>query len=628
MPYSMNIFTGQLDLVGSGGGGGGGGTVTSVGLADGSTTPIFAITGSPVTGTGTLTETLIVQPAHAVLVGPISGSAQPTFRVLVAGDIPSLSAVYVTQSEVGAANGVASLDSSGKIPSAQLPSTVLQYEGLWNPVTNTPTLQDSTGTNGYVYQISTAFAGPIVGLNNSTMVNFQVGNLVIYSATLGQWQQADALTGVTSVNGAQGAVTVNAINQLTGDITAGPAVGSQEVAATLTATTNATLTTLSSLSLPYSQLTGTPSLSGFATTTLNNLGTTAVNANINPGTNATFTLGTTGLTWSDVLSQEFDVFNGTTFIGSLSYSSNQLELSAQNGIVLNTSSGNITLNNPIVAAQYTGYLYGNGGSTISASTTIPYSAITGGPSTNAITALTGDGTATGPGSAALTLATVNSNVGSFGSSTSIPSFTVNAKGLITAASGNVVVAPAGTLSGTTLNSSVVTSSLTSVSTITSGTWTGTTIAIANGGTGQTSASAAYNVLSPMTTTGDLEYEASPGVAARLPIGTTGQVLTVAGGIPAWAAAGATTTPNKETFVLSSTDITHQYLDLAHVARTNSIIFMVQGSGYLLEGTSYDYSVSYTGGVGSNTRITFLNDLATGGNAALVAGDVVQVNYSY
>jgi hypothetical protein len=53
--------------------------------------------------------------------------------------------------------------------------------------------------------------------------------------------------------------------------------------------------------------------------------------------------------------------------------------------------------------------------------------------------LTGDATATlssvdgtGNVSAALTLATVNSNVGSFGSSTAIPVITVNAKGLITA----------------------------------------------------------------------------------------------------------------------------------------------------------------------------------------------------
>ena len=88
------------------------------------------------------------------------------------------------------------------------------------------------------------------------------------------------------------------------------------------------------------------------------------------------------------------------------------------------------------------------------------------------------------------------------------------------------------------------------------------------------------------------------------------------------------TPNKQTFVLASGDITNQYIDLAQIARTNSIIFMVQGSGYLLEGASYDYSVNYTGGVGGKTRITFLNDLASGGNAALVASDVVQVNYAY
>lgn len=52
---------------------------------------------------------------------------------------------------------------------------------------------------------------------------------------------------------------------------------------------------------------------------------------------------------------------------------------------------------------------------------------------NYITALTGDLTAAGPGSVAGTLATVNANVGAFGSATAVATFTVNAKGLTTAA---------------------------------------------------------------------------------------------------------------------------------------------------------------------------------------------------
>ncbi|MFM0141724.1 hypothetical protein [Paraburkholderia sp. RL18-085-BIA-A] len=63
------------------------------------------------------------------------------------------------------------------------------------------------------------------------------------------------------------------------------------------------------------------------------------------------------------------------------------------------------------------------------------------------------------------------------------------------------------------------------------------VAINNGGTGQSSASAAFNALSPMTTTGDIAYESAAGTASRLPIGSTSQVLTVVSGKPAWATSG-------------------------------------------------------------------------------------------
>lgn len=94
-------------------------------------------------------------------------------------------------------------------------------------------------------------------------------------------------------------------------------------------------------------------------------------------------------------------------------------------------------------------------------------------------ALTGDVTTPGA-SLATTLATVNANVGTHGSSTSIPSITVNGKGLVTAASGNAVVAPAGTLTGATLAAGVTASSLTSVGALTGGSaTTGFTINASN-----------------------------------------------------------------------------------------------------------------------------------------------------
>lgn len=69
------------------------------------------------------------------------------------------------------------------------------------------------------------------------------------------------------------------------------------------------------------------------------------------------------------------------------------------------------------------------------------------PGSSGITALTGDVTASGSGSVAATLATVNLNVGSFGTATAAPSFTVNGKGLITAASSNTITPAVGSITG-------------------------------------------------------------------------------------------------------------------------------------------------------------------------------------
>ena len=72
------------------------GTVTSVGIAfDAAAGNVFGTTGSPVTSSGNITLTLDTQSPNYVFAGPTTGSAAaPTFRALVAADIPSLSSVY------------------------------------------------------------------------------------------------------------------------------------------------------------------------------------------------------------------------------------------------------------------------------------------------------------------------------------------------------------------------------------------------------------------------------------------------------------------------------------------------------------------------------------------------------
>ena len=65
-----------------------------------------------------------------------------------------------------------------------------------------------------------------------------------------------------------------------------------------------------------------------------------------------------------------------------------------------------------------------------------------------------------------------------------------------------------------------------------------TLAIASGGTGQTTAGAAFNALSPITTTGDLILGNGTNSATRLGIGSNGYLLTSDGTTASWAAAPA------------------------------------------------------------------------------------------
>ena len=96
----------------------------------------------------------------------------------------------VSSVPLGTANGVATLGSDGKVPSAQLPTMGSSYKGTWNAATNTPTIADGVGTAGDYYLVS------VGGTWNGIV--FLAGNTVIYSGTV--WQKAGGGSGtVTSV---------------------------------------------------------------------------------------------------------------------------------------------------------------------------------------------------------------------------------------------------------------------------------------------------------------------------------------------------------------------------------------------------------------------------------------------
>jgi hypothetical protein len=121
--------------------------VTSVALSDGSTAPIYTISGSPVTGSGTLTFTLATETANKVFAGPTTGTAaQPTFRAIVAADIPTLN-----QNTTGTAANVTGtvLVANGGTGDTSFTA----YAPILGGTTSTGVLQQSTtgmGTSGYV----------------------------------------------------------------------------------------------------------------------------------------------------------------------------------------------------------------------------------------------------------------------------------------------------------------------------------------------------------------------------------------------------------------------------------------------------------------------------------------------
>ncbi|HSG20383.1 MAG TPA: hypothetical protein VLA31_06400, partial [Burkholderiaceae bacterium] len=130
--------------------------------------------------------------------------------------------------------------------------------------------------------------------------------------------------------------------------------------------------------------------------------------------------------------------------------------------------------------------------------------------------------------------------GSYGSGSAVATFTVNAQGQLTAAAdANIAIAATQITSGTidSARLSGTYSGITGVGTLTdltvSNTITGSISGNAATATTANTATTATNLAGGAT--GSLPYQSGAGATTFLAAGTNGQVLTLAGGVPTWAA---------------------------------------------------------------------------------------------
>jgi hypothetical protein len=81
----------------------------------------------------------------------------------------------------------------------------LSYQGTWNANTNTPTLTSGSGGSGYYYIVATAGSTNLDGITD-----WQIGDWLLFNGTV--WQKIDQSNLVTSVNGQTGAVSLTSTN--------------------------------------------------------------------------------------------------------------------------------------------------------------------------------------------------------------------------------------------------------------------------------------------------------------------------------------------------------------------------------------------------------------------------------
>jgi hypothetical protein len=431
-----------------------------VSVATGTTTPVVSLA----TAYGDTQNPYASKTANYVLASPNGSAGVPTFRALVAADLPSLSGSYIPYTGASSA-----IDLNAQ--------TVTNIAHLGINTTTVPTiLMRAFGDNNSGSRIAVRGYSSNASSSSMRVTKFR-GTYAAPQApqsgdSLGKFELAGY--GTTSSEGYPQASYEGVATEAWGATARG-------TKALFKVTPNTTTTQVTALTIDQD------STATFASTVT---------------ANGVLLTGNTGT----VTSVAATAGTGISVTGSPI-----------------TTSGTLNITN--TAPDQTVVL--TAGTGISTSGTYPNFTITNtSPSSGGtVTSVTGTApvVSSGGNTPAISMAAANTTTNGYLTSTDWNTFNGKGSGSVTSVS---LTAP----SIFTVTGSPVTSSGTLALT-----YSGTALPILNGGTGQTTASAAFNALSPITTTGDLILGNGTNSATRLGIGANTYVLTSNGTTASWAA---------------------------------------------------------------------------------------------
>lgn len=385
----------------------------------------------------------------------------------------------------------------------------LSYQGTWNASTNTPTLASGVGTNGYYYIVSTAGSTNLDGITD-----WQIGDWLLFNGTA--WQKIDQTDLITSITSADASVTVTTTGSVVDlAVQTSPRLIAQvrnETGATLAKGTVVYISGASgnkatvSKALATSDTTSAQTFGVIRADIPNNQNGYAILAGEIDGLDTSaFTAGTqlylSSTTAGAYTSTKQYAPNHLVYVGVVTRSHvNQgtIEVRIQNGYEMDELH-NVSAQNPT-----------NG-------QTLIYNESTSLWEKHTLTAGTGISVSNGAGSITVTNNAPDQTVSLTGAGTTsisgtYPSFTITSNdqytGTVTSVGGT------GTVNGISLSGTVTSSGNLTLGGTLSGvdltTQVTGTLPIANGGTGQTTANAAFNALAPSQTSNSGKYLTTDG----------------------------------------------------------------------------------------------------------------------